>query len=181
MANGDSVFVSGDSNRTYVNGYQFLNSEATASNGMMLALQNVLIPPHQNLAQMVSRDTSLSFFNQAIQLATPCLTLFQVCLRQEVHLHYWHRTMMHSEILDINSPADLNLVSPDTLRNMVLSRLIPQRLFSNDIADSSTYTTVSDSTLIFYTIGIRLQFRSLEAIPLQILFPKSNGHKRSII
>ncbi len=62
MANGDSVFVSGDSNRTYVNGYQFLNSEATASNGTMLALQNVLIPPQQNLAQMVGRRYVFKFF-----------------------------------------------------------------------------------------------------------------------
>src|ERR1700693_412195 len=80
MANGDSVFVSGDSNRTYVNGYMFLNSEATASNGMILALQNVLVPPQQNLAQMVSSDTSLSFFNQAIQLATPVPDTLSVLL-----------------------------------------------------------------------------------------------------
>src|ERR1700676_3911048 len=49
MANGDSIFVTGDSNRTFVNGYQFLNSESTASNGSMLALQNVLVSPTQNL------------------------------------------------------------------------------------------------------------------------------------
>src|SRR5450432_736941 len=54
MANGDSTFVSGDSNRTFINGYQFLNTEATAINGVMLALQNVLLPPTQNLNQMVS-------------------------------------------------------------------------------------------------------------------------------
>ncbi|HET7001281.1 MAG TPA: hypothetical protein VFI33_08235, partial [Puia sp.] len=28
MANGDSIFVTGDSNRTFINGFQFLNSEA---------------------------------------------------------------------------------------------------------------------------------------------------------
>jgi uncharacterized surface protein with fasciclin (FAS1) repeats len=154
MANGDSVFVSGDSNRTYVNGYQFLNSEATASNGTMLALQNVLVPPQQNLAQIVGGDTSLSFFNQAILLATPVPDTLSNLLATGGPFTLLAPNNNAFRNLGYNSPADLNLVSPDTLRMIVLSGLIPQRLFSNDIADSSTFLTVSDSTLIFYTIGI---------------------------
>ncbi len=154
MANGDSVFVSGDSNRTYVNGYQFLNSEATASNGMMLALQNVLVPPQQNLAQIVGGDTSLSFFNQAILLATPVPDTLSNLLATGGPFTLLAPNNNAFRNLGYNSPTDLNLVSPDTLRMIVLSGLIPQRLFSNDIADSSTFRTVSDSTLIFYTIGI---------------------------
>ena len=43
MADGDSIFITGDSNRTFVNGNQLLNSEIKATNGMMLALQYVLL------------------------------------------------------------------------------------------------------------------------------------------
>ena len=78
MANGDSVFVTGDSNRTYVNGFQFTNSELAASNGTMLALKMCWLPPTQNLAAMMGNDTSLSFFNQAILLATPVPDTFIV-------------------------------------------------------------------------------------------------------
>jgi uncharacterized surface protein with fasciclin (FAS1) repeats len=155
MANGDSVFVSGDSNRTFVNGYMFLNSEATASNGMMLALQNVLIPPQQNLAQMVSSDTSLSFFNQAIQLATPVPDTLSVLLSTGGPFSLYAADNDAFRNLGYNTPADLNLVSPDSLRAIVLSGLIPQRLFSYDIPDSSTFLAVSDSTLIFYTTGFQ--------------------------
>jgi uncharacterized surface protein with fasciclin (FAS1) repeats len=155
MANGDSVFVSGDSNRTFVNGYMFLNSEATASNGMMLALQNVLIPPQQNLAQIVSSDTSLSFFNQAIQLATPVPDTLSVLLSTGGPFTLYAADNDAFRNLGYNTPSDLSLVSPDTLRAIVLSGLIPQRLFSYDVADSSTYASVSDSTLIFYTTGFQ--------------------------
>jgi uncharacterized surface protein with fasciclin (FAS1) repeats len=155
MANGDSVFVSGDSNRTFVNGYMFLNSEATASNGMMLALQNVLIPPQQNLAQMVSSDTTLSFFNQAIQLATPVPDTLSVLLSTGGPFTLYAADNDAFRNLGYNTPSDLSLVSPDTLRAIVLSGLIPQRLFSYDVADSSTFASVSDSTLIFYTTGFQ--------------------------
>jgi uncharacterized surface protein with fasciclin (FAS1) repeats len=155
MANGDSVFVSGDSNRTYVNGYMFLNSEATASNGMILALQNVLVPPQQNLAQMVSSDTSLSFFNQAIQLATPVPDTLSVLLSAGGPFTLYAADNDAFRNLGYNTPSDLNLVSPDSLRAIVLSGLIPQRLFSYDIPDSSTFSAVSDSTLIFYTTGFQ--------------------------
>lgn len=155
MANGDSVFVSGDSNRTFVNGYMFLNSEATASNGIMLALQNVLLPPQQNLEQIVSSDTSLSFFNQAIQLATPVPDTLSILLSTGGPFTLYAADNNAFRNLGYNSPSDLNLVSPDTLRAIVLSGLIPQRLFNYDVADSSKFLTVSDSTLIFYTTGVQ--------------------------
>jgi len=155
MANGDSVFVSGDSNRTFVNGYMFLNSEATARNGTMLALQNVLVPPQQNLMQMVGSDTSLSFFNQAIQLATPVPDTLSVLLSTAGPFTLYAADNNAFRNLGYNAPSDLNLVSPDSLRAIVLSGLIPQRLFSYDIPDSSTFLAVSDSTLIFYTTGFQ--------------------------
>jgi uncharacterized surface protein with fasciclin (FAS1) repeats len=156
MANGDSVFVSGDSNRTFVNGYKFLNSEATASNGMMLALQNVLIPPQQNLAQIVSSDTSLSFFNQAIQLATAVPDTLSVLLSTGGPFSLYAANNDAFRNLGYNTPSDLNLVSPDTLRAIVLSGMIPQRLFNYDIPDSSTFMALSDSTLIFYNTGFQI-------------------------
>ena len=70
MADGDSIFITGDSNRTYANGNLMLNSEVKATNGTMLALQYVLYPPTQNLEQIISTDTSLSFLNEAILLSS---------------------------------------------------------------------------------------------------------------
>jgi uncharacterized surface protein with fasciclin (FAS1) repeats len=155
MANGDSTFVSGDSNRTYVNGYQFLNSEATATNGVMLSLQNVLLPPTQNLSQMVNSDTSLTFFNQAIQLSTPFPDTLSVLLTSGGPFTVIAPNNDAFRNVGYNTPSDLNAVSPDSLRSLVLLSLIPQRLFGYDVADSSVFQTLADSTLIFYITGIQ--------------------------
>jgi uncharacterized surface protein with fasciclin (FAS1) repeats len=155
MANGDSVFVSGDSNRTYVNGFQFLNSEAAGNNGTMLALQNVLVPPTMNLAQMLNTDTSLTFFNQAVSLATPVPDTLSKTLATGGPFTLLAPNNDAFRILGYNSPADISSISPDSLRTLVLTSLIPQRLFSYDVVDSMQVTTVNDSTLIFNLTGLQ--------------------------
>jgi uncharacterized surface protein with fasciclin (FAS1) repeats len=155
MANGDSVFVSGDSNRTFVNGYQFLNSELTASNGIMLALQNVLVPPQQNLAQLVGSDSSLTFFNKAISLATQNPDSLNTLLSTGAPFSLLAPVNDAFRFLGYNSPADLSTANPDSLRSLVLLSMIPQRLFSYDVVDSTTLKTFNDSTLLFTIIGIQ--------------------------
>jgi uncharacterized surface protein with fasciclin (FAS1) repeats len=155
MANGDSIFVTGDSNRTYVNGFQFVNSEAAGNNGTMLALQNVLVPPAMNLAQILNTDTSLTFFNQAVSLATPVPDTLSKTLAEGGPFTLLAPNNDAFRILGYNSPADISLISPDSLRTLVLTSLLPQRLFSYDVVDSSTFVTVNDSTLIFNLTGLQ--------------------------
>jgi uncharacterized surface protein with fasciclin (FAS1) repeats len=155
MADGDSVFITGDSNRTYVNGNEMLNSEVKATNGMMLALQYVLLAPTQNLEQLISTDTSLSFLNEAIQLSSPIPDSLSTILSTDGPFTIFAPINNAFRNLGFNSPADLNSVNPDTLRNMILTSMIPQRIFSYNIGDSATYTTVNDSTLLFVNSGIQ--------------------------
>ena len=154
MANGDSVFVSGDSNRTFVNGYEFINSEAAGSNGTMLALPYVLVPPTMNLAQLINSDTSLTFFNQAVMLATPSPDTLSNTLATGGPFTLLAPNNDAFRILGYNSPADLNAIPPDSLRTLVLTSLIPQRIFSYDVTDSMQIQTVNDSTLILNITGL---------------------------
>ncbi len=154
MANGDSIFVRGDSNQTFVNGFQLNTAEAVASNGVMLALQNVFVMPTQNLMQMVASDTTLSFFNTAIQQSTAIPDSLSTRLSNNAPYTVLAPDNDAFRKLGFNTPADLDSVSPDSLRSLVLLHLIPQRLFSYDISDSSTFQTVSDSTLMFNFTGL---------------------------
>ena len=160
-ADGDSVFVSGDSNRTYVNGYQFLNSEVVASNGIMLAMQNVLVPPSQNLYQMMSTDTSLSFFTEAIQLSSAVPDSLSSLLSNGGPFSVLAPYNNAFRNKGYTSPSDLTTVNADSLRTLVLLSLIPQRLFSYDVGDSTMLTTYGDSTLIFYLQGLLTTVRVL--------------------
>ncbi len=159
MANGDSVFITGDSNRTFVNGFQFVSSEAAGNNGTMLALQNVLAPPAMNLAQMLNTDTSLTFFNQAVSLATPVPDTLSKILAEGGPFTLLAPNNDAFRNLGYNSPTDINSISPDSLRTLVLTSLIPQRLFSYDVVDSMTVLTVNDSTLIFNLTGLQTTVR----------------------
>lgn len=155
MANGDSVFVTGDSNRTYVNGSQFINSELTANNGVMLALSTVLVPPGQNLTGLVAADTSLTFFNQAILLANPVPDTLSILLATGGPFTLLAPVNDAFRLQGFNSPSDLDTLSPDSLRSLVLLSMIPQRIFSYDVVDSSTYVTYGDSTLLFTITGLQ--------------------------
>ena len=120
----------------------------------MLALQNVLVPPTMNLAQMLNTDTSLTFFNQAVSLATPVPDTLSKTLATGGPFTLLAPNNDAFRILGYNSPVDISSISPDSLRTLVLTSLIPQRLFSYDVVDSMKILTVNDSTLILNLTGL---------------------------
>jgi uncharacterized surface protein with fasciclin (FAS1) repeats len=157
MANGDSVFISGDSNQVFVNGILVVAVDLVAANGVLHALQGVLIPPAQNLLQIVNADTSLTFLSNALQLATASPDSLTKDLSSGGPYTFFAPDNDAFRKLGYNSPQDLNSVNPDSLRLFIISNLVPQRLFTYDIPDSSTLQTVNDSTLYFNLSGIAAQ------------------------
>ncbi len=135
--------------------FSLLNSELTATNGTMLALGNVLVPPTTKPATMVSSDTSLSFFNEAILLANPVPDTLSKLLSTGGPFTLLAPVNDAFRLQGYNSPSDLDTLSPDSLRSLVLLSMIPQRIFSYDVVDSSTYVTAGDSTLLFTLTGIQ--------------------------
>src|SRR5450432_1819172 len=147
MSDGDSIFITGDSNRTFVNGFQMFNAEVTATNGQMLALQSALRSPTQNLAQIVNTDTSFSFLNEAITLATQVPDSLNNLLSIGGPFTFLAPDNDAFRNLGYVYPADLSTANPDSLRSMILLGLIPQRLFQYDVAVS-----------IRHSVAIRLYF-----------------------
>ena len=120
----------------------------------MLALQNVLVPPSMNLAQILNTDTSLTFFNQAVSLSTPVPETLSKTLATGGPFTLLAPNNDAFRVLGYNSPADIGTISPDSLRTLVLTSLIPQRLFSYDVVDSTRVLTVNDSTLLLNITGL---------------------------
>lgn len=154
MANGDSVFITGDSNRIFVNGILVTASDVKAANGVMYGLQGVLTAPSKNLLEIINADTSLSFLSNALLLATASPDSIPSNLVSGGPYTFFAPDNEAFRNLGYNSPQDLGSVNPDSLRLLILSQLVPQRLFSYDIPDSSTLQTVNDSTLLFSLTGI---------------------------
>ncbi|HEY4154641.1 MAG TPA: fasciclin domain-containing protein [Puia sp.] len=157
MANGDSVFITGDSNRIFVNGVPVTAVDVKAANGVMHALQGVLLAPSKNLLELINADSTLSFLANALLLATASPDSLTSTLAGGGPYTFFAPDNDAFRILGYNSPQDLGSVNPDSLRLMILSQLVPQRLFSYDIPDSSSLQTVNDSTLYFNSAGISTQ------------------------
>ncbi len=157
MANGDSVFITGDSNAIWINGVPVIAVDLIAANGVLHALQGILIPPSKNLLQLINADTSLSFLSNAVQLATATPDSLTTDLVSGGPYTFFAPDNDAFRKLGYNSPQDLNTVNPDSLRLFITSNLVAQRLFSYDISDSSTLLTVNDSTLYFNLSGVAAQ------------------------
>jgi uncharacterized surface protein with fasciclin (FAS1) repeats len=157
VANGDSVFITGDSNRIFVNGIQVGSSDVQAANGIMHSLQGVLVPPSKNLLEMINADSSLSFLSNALVRATASPDSIPANLATGGPYTFFAPDNDAFRHLGYNTPQDLDTANADSLRLLILSQLLPQRLFSYDIADSSTLQTVNDSTLLFSLTGITPQ------------------------
>lgn len=154
MANGDSVFISGDSSRIFVNGVPVIAVDLVAANGVLHALQGVLIAPTKNLKELIYADTSLTFLSNALQLATAVPDSLTKDLTSGGPYTFFAPNNDAFRKLGYTSPQDLSSMNADSLRLLILSHLVPQRLFTYDIPDSSTLQTVNDSTLYFNLSGI---------------------------
>jgi uncharacterized surface protein with fasciclin (FAS1) repeats len=159
MADGDSTFVTADSNRVFINGVPVTASDVTAANGLMHALQQVLRAPKQSLLDLVRTDTSLSFLSNALLLAAAMPDSLTTMLASGGPFTFFAPVNDAFRNLGYASPEDLNSTDPDSLRLLILSQLVPRRLFSCDIPDSASLQTVNDSTLYFTSSGISTQLQ----------------------
>jgi uncharacterized surface protein with fasciclin (FAS1) repeats len=110
---------------------------------------------------MVSSDSSLSFLNEAILKASPIPDSLTTLLATGGPFAFLAPVNDAFRILGFNTPSDLDTLNPDSLRNMILLSMVPQRLFSYDITDSSTYMSANDSTLLFANSGVQTSVRVL--------------------
>jgi uncharacterized surface protein with fasciclin (FAS1) repeats len=157
MANGDSVFISGDSSTIYVNGIAVTTVDLVAANGILHALQGVLRSPDKNLLELVNTDTALTFLSTAMLRATGMPDSVTSRLALGGPYTFFAPDNDAFRALGYTAAQDLNSANPDSMRLLILSHLVPQRLFNYDIPDSSTLQTVNDSTLYFNLTGINAQ------------------------
>ncbi len=68
-ANGDTLYVTNNSNGVFVNGVKVTDADVQASNGVIHVIGNVLMPPASNIVEMAQADTSLSYLVAAVVTA----------------------------------------------------------------------------------------------------------------
>jgi uncharacterized surface protein with fasciclin (FAS1) repeats len=148
-ANGDSVFVTANSTGVFVNGVTVAASDIIASNGAIDAMSQVLIPSKGSILQTIQADTSFSFLVAAIERASQ--GSFRIDSMLSSGGPYTLLAPVNNAFRNAGfaTTDSINNAIPDTIANIVLYHIIPNRMFTSDINGSTTVTTSNDSTVLF--------------------------------
>jgi len=148
-ANGDSVFVTVNSTGVFVNGIPVAAADIIASNGAIDAMPQVLIPATGSILQTIQADTSFSFLVAAITRASQGSLLIDSMLSTGgpyTLLAPGNNAFRNAGYATTDS---INNANPDSIANIVLYHIIPNRMFTSDINGSTTVPTLNDSTVLF--------------------------------
>ncbi|MEO6838154.1 MAG: fasciclin domain-containing protein [Ginsengibacter sp.] len=145
-ANGDTLYVTNNSNGVFVNGIKVTQANVQATNGVIHVIGNVLMPPSGNIVQMAQADTSLSYLVAAVITAN-----LQGALSGSGPLTVFAPTNNAFRAAGFPTIASIQAASPATLTSILTYHVIGARVFSSDLTDGEQATTLNGEKV---TIGL---------------------------
>jgi len=145
-ANGDTLYVTNNSNGVFVNGVQVIQANVQASNGVIHVIGTVLMPPSGNIVQMAQADTSLSYLVVAVVTAN-----LQGALSGSGPLTVFAPTNNAFRAAGFPTIASIQAASPATLTSILTYHVIGARVFSSDLTNGEQATTLNGEKV---TIGL---------------------------
>jgi uncharacterized surface protein with fasciclin (FAS1) repeats len=143
-AGGDSVFVTNNANGVFVNGIKVTIPNITASNGIIHEIGRVLIPSFgQNIVQLAQADTSLSYLVAAVLQASTGSTNVAGILSGAGPFTVFAPTNQAFRNAGFPTIASIQAADPATLTTILTYHVIGARVFSSDLTNGETPTTVN--------------------------------------
>lgn len=137
-ASGDSVFVTNNSNGVFVNGIKVTAANILASNGVIHTIGNVLIPSFgNNIVQVVSADTSLTYLEAAIVRASSGSTNVAAVLSTGGIFTVFAPTNDAFRAAGFATINDINAADPNTLASILVYHVLAGRVFSSDLTQGT--------------------------------------------
>ena len=146
-ASGDSVFVTNNANGVFVNGISVVTPNVSASNGVIHIISKVLLPPAGNLVQVAQADTSFSYLVAAVLRASQGSTNVASVLSSGGIYTVFAPTNNAFRAADFPTIASINAADPATLTSILTYHVIAGRVFSSDLTNGATPTTVNGETV----------------------------------
>jgi uncharacterized surface protein with fasciclin (FAS1) repeats len=152
---GDILYFSVYGGLIYVNGNQLTQTDVTGVNGVIHAVNKVLIPPTGNLYQTLQNistaDTTCTQFLAALNYASTGSTLldstlanggtFTVFIPNNAAFRAYYNDTLNVDFTSLN---------PDTVANLLKYHIVPNRVFTSDVANSTGAITLTGDSLRFY-------------------------------
>lgn len=150
-ANGDSLYVTNNSNGVFINGIQVTQADVPASNGIIHIIGKVLMPPSGNIVQMAQADTSLSYLVAAVLRASEGSTNVAQILSGAGPFTVFAPTNNAFRAAGFPTVASIQAADPNTLTSILTYHVIGARVFSSDLTDGEHIATLNGGKV---TIGL---------------------------
>jgi uncharacterized surface protein with fasciclin (FAS1) repeats len=152
---GDSIFITNSSSGIFVNGISLLAPDLMASNGLIDALNQPLLPPAGTLLQLVQADTLFSFFTAAVARTSAGETDLNPLLSSGAIYTIFLPTNDAFRAAGFLTMDSITNANPDSLSNLLAYHIVPKRLFTSDFSVGTTQNTLLgiNSTIQLSVLG----------------------------
>ena len=167
-ASGDTLYFTVNSTGIYINGNPLTQTDVMASNGVIHAIQSVLIPPTGTVWHTLAydsalyNDSSLTYLAAALNRAstsTSAAVNLDSLLSGGVFSIFAPINAAFQADSNLSSIAAINAADPDSLYRLLTRHIVAGRVFSSDFSTTTKIPTLlqGDSvafTVIYGTLGI---------------------------
>ncbi len=154
-ASGDSVFVTKNSNGVFINGIPVTSADVPADNGVIHAINRVLLPPTGNIVE-TAVSSGLDSLVKAVTRATNGMggdPNLAPTLSSAVLTVFAPTNAAFTQLLNDLTLSDINDIPMNTLLAVLRYHVVAGRAFSSDLANTTLPMLAGGSTTINLTNG----------------------------
>lgn len=146
-ANGKDIYVTKNNNGVFVNGWKVTQADINASNGVIHAIERVLMPAPGNIVDVAQGNQNLSYLVAAVLRASQGSTNVAQVLTGAGPYTVFAPTNQAFIDAGFATIAAIQAADPNTLANILTYHVLSARAFSSDLTNGQTLTTVNGGTL----------------------------------
>lgn len=144
---GIKAFVTRNSGGAHINGATVAQADVMASNGVIHVIDKVLIPPMGNAVEALMDNEDFSLLVAAVVRASEGSTNVAEVLMDDGPFTIFAPTNQAFMDAGFSSAADIRAADPDMLAGILTYHVLAARVFSSDLVDGATPTTVNGADL----------------------------------
>jgi uncharacterized surface protein with fasciclin (FAS1) repeats len=151
--NGKDVYVTKKDGKVSVNGANVVKADILASNGVIHAIDKVLVPPSGNIVEVAQGNPNFTYLVAAVLRASQGATNVAALLTGDGPLTVFAPT--NQAFINAGFPTieSINAADPDALTTILAYHVIAARVFSSNLVDGSTPATVNGETVTISLSG----------------------------
>ncbi|HLX93138.1 MAG TPA: fasciclin domain-containing protein [Puia sp.] len=150
---GDTAFITSNGAGIFFDGIQIESTDLIASNGLIDAMAQLVLPPFGTVQQVLQADSSTTYLAAAIARTSAAQLNIGTVLSSGVFTVFAPSNQAFRNA-GFASISDINNANPDSLSTILIYHLVPKRVFTTDINTSLIEPTlVTNKTITFGSLG----------------------------